>query len=343
MKLENLLKGLVLSIPLYFSSSCIPRYQIYCEGEMIKRGNNITAPSDFDLDGRITKANKFLIKFPSSEEINNEVGYDVIKFVDKYLTPGAKQLLIHGRQEHFTLNLSEEGKKKVMQLQQEIYISTDYFRRNRRLRIKRAHNEGISSEYWANELISLVRFIDDIYKSIKHDLRKDIKELERRLIFNSSREYLELLEEKRAELRRMHKNEEESIVYGAILKLGAEGKLKMLPAEEKEHDFKEEDFMEREKVYAMTEGREDKFLEIASKLKNHIVYLVYGGFHAWGGRTSCGANYDLSGRLSTKDNIVEWNLKHPDKKFSLIEISFKSYKECREILKKIKEDLKIKD
>ncbi|GAG35634.1 unnamed protein product, partial [marine sediment metagenome] len=32
-------------------------------------------------------------------------------------------------------------------------------------------------------------------------------------------------------------------------------------------------------------------------------------------------NYNLRGRVRSRDNIAEWNEKHPDEKFSLIEIT----------------------
>jgi len=341
--LEQLVKGLLAGVALYFSAGCGPLYQTSLESEMVRRKNNIVAPEDFDLDGRITKANRLLMRFPTVEQINQGVGIDVVKSVNKYLIPGASKLMVHGRQEHFVENLSEEGKKEVMAVQKEVYISSDYFRKNRHVRLRRAHNEGITSEYWAGEIISLWRFIDGLYRDAANDLKTDIKKLERKLMVSPSaeRDLIKILEEKRRKLGRMQQNEGESFLYGAILKLGAEGKLRILPAEKPRR--KEADLSKEEALYAITDGHENTFLEIASKQRGYIVYVVFGGGHAWGGKTSCGADYDLSGRISREDNIANWNAKHPDKKFSLIEITFRSYNEDKALMKKLQACLKDKN
>ncbi len=78
------------------------------------------------------------------------------------------------------------------------------------------------------------------------------------------------------------------------------------------------------------DNREDALLEIVASIKEKpMAFVVYGGAHEWGGSKSFGESYFLARNEIinfTKDNIYAWNNTHKDKKFSLIEITPKSYK-----------------
>ncbi len=336
--LERLVKGLMLSISLYTGIGCTS-YQIYCKGEMVRRKNAVVAPADFDLDGKITKANKALIEFPAAEQINQEIGVDTVKSVNKYLIPGARSLLIHGRQAHFRSGLSEKRREEVMKIQTEIYLSSDYLRKNKHVRLRRAHDEGIQSEYWAKEILSAWRDVSKSYRYYADDLKRDIRSIESRLVANSEENLIRILEEKRRKLKAMQQAEKGLVLYGGILKLGVEGKLKILPAEKEVRNREEKEPSLRDKIYTDTDLREDAFLEIAARQRFCIIYVVFGGAHAWGGKTSCGVEYDLSGRLSEKDNLAVWNAANPKNKLSLIELTFKSYTEGEDSIKKIKKSI----
>jgi len=80
-------------------------------------------------------------------------------------------------------------------------------------------------------------------------------------------------------------------------------------------------FIDREKNFnAIRENRENIFLNIASRQEEPLVVVVYGARHAWGGKRSCGKDYDRQDG-SICDNIEKWNSNNPHKKFSLIEIA----------------------
>jgi len=314
----------VLLLPFLFSAGCGTIYRSY--GEMVQRGNNIVAPADFDLEGRLTRANKALIRFPNEEQINQEVGTDIVKSVDKYLIPGAKRLLIHARQAHFAKDLSPEKLKTVRNVQTELYLSSEYLTKDKDVRLRRAHDEGITSEGWAQIFIRFFRIIDDINKYHADKLREDIRDIEYKLELNPEDRLAELLEEKRKRLWKVQEDNKRMVTYGAILKLGAEGKLKVLPAEKERLRKYERDLSLKDEIYTKTDLREDTFLEIAANQRGYRVYVVLGGAHAFGGKDSCGKDYDLSGRLSSKDNTAEWNRENPRNKISIIEITFMSYK-----------------
>jgi hypothetical protein len=73
------------------------------------------------------------------------------------------------------------------------------------------------------------------------------------------------------------------------------------------------------KIAASGEKREDAFLEIASNERDPLAVVVYGHWHAWGGKESFGKHYKRD--FSIRDNLAIWNSEHLDKKFSLIEIT----------------------
>lgn len=72
--------------------------------------------------------------------------------------------------------------------------------------------------------------------------------------------------------------------------------------------------------------REDAVLDLVAQKTLPIAVVVYGGAHAFGGEHSFGPPYPLhENRFSFRDNISDWNAKHPDKSFSLIEITPQHY------------------
>jgi hypothetical protein len=98
-------------------------------------------------------------------------------------------------------------------------------------------------------------------------------------------------------------------IPGADCLLSVENRLNFLPAEKEEVTEKSREYFQKGKgkYKAEKEQREDVVLEISSDKDDPMAVTVYGGGHSW------------------KDNIAEWNKKHPDKKFSLIEITPESY------------------
>ncbi|MBW2978271.1 hypothetical protein KY331_05480 [Candidatus Woesearchaeota archaeon] len=330
-RLERIIEKIAL-LPFLFSAGCGTIYRSY--GEMVQRGNNIVAPVDFDLDQRITRANRALMRFPNEDKINEDIGTDVVRSVKKYLTPGAKYLLIHARQAHSKKKPSEEDRRLIFNVQREIYLSGDYFTKSKDVRLRSAHEEEINDEIWAGIFIRFFRIIDDMNKYHESLLKEDIRNIEHTLAINPEDRLERLLEEKRRKLKEVQEYEKELYIQGALLKLGAEGKLRVLPGTRYREKHKR-DLSFREMIYDKTELKEDIFLEIAANQGGYIIFVVFGGSHAWGGKDSCGDDYDLSRRLSTKDNIAEWNRKNPKDKFSLIELTFQSYQEVPEEIKHI--------
>ena len=121
--------------------------------------------------------------------------------------------------------------------------------------------------------------------------------------------------------------------YSAVKKLVAEGKLSILAVEEiRSNDLagliveKEGWEQDPNKVKVVVENREDIVLQKIASQNAGLWVCVYGGAHLWGGNQSFGDIYPIAnGRISLKDNIAEWNSQHPDKKFSLIEITPQHY------------------
>jgi len=338
-RLERIAKR-VLLLPLLISAGCGTINRTY--GKMVPRGNNIVAPANFDLYQRLTKANRALIRFPDAEQINQAVGTDIVKSVDKYLIPGARYLLIHARQAHFAEDLPPEKLKKVREVQTEIYLLSEYLTKSKDVKLRKAHDEGITSKAWADILTRFFRILNDMDKYHVDKLKEDIRDIEYQLAINQEDRLEELLEEKRRKLKEVQESSNSMIKHGAILKLGAEKKLKVLPAEKERYGKHKKELSIREKIYEI-ELREDAFLEIASKQRRSIVYVVFGGSHAWGGKESCGKDYDLSGRLSIKDNLAVRNRKNPRNKSSLIELTLTSYDEYKEQIKDIKKALDYKE
>ena len=119
--------------------------------------------------------------------------------------------------------------------------------------------------------------------------------------------------------------------YDAVDKAGFNYGIKIIPAETLKGNIRASLAMDEikrgnkdpkldEKIF---DNREDILLQYIADQNEPLAISVYGGAHAWGGRESFGTSYPTTERtsLKDKDNIAEWNKKHPDKKFSLIEIT----------------------
>lgn len=222
------------------------------------------------------------------------------KRIEKFHIPDSKYCLVHIREIHYkkSKEQSQGLLNEVYIIQKDIYEILNFLIDNHNL--KSVRPEGLTN--------------DKRNKTIKQRARIYYEKIKRR----TGREY----------------------IGGAVKKLILEDRLNAKPAEifetrKKMNEMKEKikekiDFTEEEyqvfRKHAM-EKREDDLLKLITNDLEKISFTVYGGAHAWGGKKSCGENYILKNKDSTKDNIYEWNKKHQDKKFSLIEITPESYRE----------------
>ena len=89
--------------------------------------------------------------------------------------------------------------------------------------------------------------------------------------------------------------------------LEVEGTIRLIPAERYESHLRA---LSRNAITKdIFDARENIALDVISRNQNTLNVLVYGGLHWFG------------------DNINEWNKQHPDRKYSLIEITPESYRE----------------
>ena len=68
------------------------------------------------------------------------------------------------------------------------------------------------------------------------------------------------------------------------------------------------------------DDREDVVLQLATQVPAPVSIVVYGAGHAFAGKRTCGEAYTDS-RISFRDNIAQWNVQHPEEKFSFLEIT----------------------
>jgi hypothetical protein len=327
-------KALMALAALYLSSGCGALQQT--SGEMVRKTQNIVAPSDFDLEGRMTKANTFLMNFPTEEEMNRFYSTEIVRSVDKYLVPGASKTIIVVRQTHNLPRLSKEAQNEVISVQEDIYSVCEYLRKNPDTKLRKVHDEGFISERLAEMHIDLCRFIDKIFAYAAKDLREEISRLDRRLMFDADDNLRQVVQEKRKSLQKVEGSKGVAILHGAVLKLGYEGKVKIMPAEKAKWRNAYDTY------YGVTDLRENDFLEIAARQRGCYVFVVFGGAHAWGGTESCGKGYDLAGRASDEDNLAKWNKEHPEQKFSLIEITPAGYIENLSVAEGLKASIENK-
>jgi len=292
------------------------------EKQTSKKYNDITTKKNFTLE-EITAANEFLINFPNT--------LPGAKSIDKYLTPEAEYCLVHIRQMHLTENRSIKRLEEVKKVQDNIYLILSYLVKN--CSVNKIYAEGLTPkgadvDNFFAELIYTSQSPENlVYEIKKHNTdkwipisTKDTKKLKETIGPGLYEEFLIFQKE---------------LEYDAVYRLATDTEKIEIMAAEDPNTLKEVDHMEdrlkrlgtfrgligRKKIFnAIHENRENSFLDIASKQNSPLVVVVYGAYHAWGGKLSCGNNYSLRGRGSICDNIAEWNSKNPDKRFSLIEI-----------------------
>lgn len=254
-----------------------------------------------NLETRLTEANQRLRDFPDSIP-------GALK-ISKHVTPEAKYCLVHIRQVHYVspdryealfklLGVSDPKERLdiiskrydfINNIQQEIYKILSYLTVN-----------GISTEVYVEGITN--EHTAETFTSHVQGCKEEI-----------------------SDMLGVTKASELSYVSGAGILLGLEGSIKIKPATTLESDMATINATTSEEERELQEQREDVLLELIANQNNRLVFTVYGALHAWGGEKSSGPLYILSGRKSTRDNIAEWNQKHPNKKFSLIEIIPKGY------------------
>ncbi|MDD5191506.1 MAG: hypothetical protein PHH54_02550 [Candidatus Nanoarchaeia archaeon] len=285
------------------------------DSQMIKR-DNIVIPISFSLEEAVG-ANKLLLDFPNT--------IPGAESVDKYLIPDAKYCFVHVRQAHLNGNpkyTKKEHLEWIEKVQNNIYDILSSMIKNQG--VKEIYDEGLPIFFQNGE---------NLYAKIHYRLNNT--EIDPNFIKDAPSKIFDLNEIKKENLvfYEGYLEFEEKMKYNAINRLASEGKIKILAAENydllKKADAMDKKtkgfgfyrkFFEKEKLAnCILEDREDYFLKTAGEQKNPLIVVVYGGRHAFGGKGSCSGSYD--NRDSIKDNIGEWNLKNPENKFSLIEIT----------------------
>lgn len=108
----------------------------------------------------------------------------------------------------------------------------------------------------------------------------------------------------------MHNKDEFFYAAGAVELLGILGKINLLPGEDKKLNIEANKNAEKDENHpSMFEPREDFPIKTIAEYESPVVVGVYGARHDF------------------KNNIETWNKNNPDKKFSLIVITPKSYME----------------
>ncbi len=291
------------------------------ENIVAPRGYNITYPNEMD---------SFLLNFPTEIPRASKV--------DRYLTPGAKYCLVHIRQAHLVEDTPDKFKKQVEDVQEDIYQILAYLIQHNDL--NQVYLEGGTRQVWTdslNMLIDMTREFNTDYREEKRkvsELETKIKDIQGGKLIpqelsdrwpNIMNRYLcDLREELNQRkyylkfLKEVKENGEEQFKdvckYDAAIKAAIEHGIKIMAAEDGLTDNRDN-----------LEQREEVLLQIIARQNNPLAVCIYGGAHAWGGNRSFGKPYSLVGRSSLKDNIAEWNIKYPEKKFSLIEIIPMSY------------------
>jgi len=230
--------------------------------------------------------------------------------VKKYAAPGAQHVLVHVRNLHSADKLSDKKLQEVVQVQHEVYTILSYLVDNASLRD--VYIEGMC--------------IENNNQAFLNKARRNYL-IQRKSIADWKKEYKDKGVALPKDIQRFVKEREAYV--GSFIRLFAEGKLNIKPAEKRSVRELEEKLRKKDNLQAevvLMDGREDAALDIISKNKDKLAVIVYGGRHAWGGLESCDVGY--YSRLSffgRKDNIAEWNKEHPYNKFSLIEITPKTY------------------
>ena len=294
--------------------------------------------------------------------------------IDKYRVEGAKHVLVHVRQAHHLLPevsyrfisrahpeyTHVEIVEKVNMFADNVHefqfnIFTIYVDLIRRYDLKFLYPEGLAHDWDLTK-----RRITDIMvdredgdavsdsertiEALKGELDDDVGIRRRFPDTRQANEYknflranIEGLELQRPDLERRVEVERQ-ILYlyealGAAGKLGIADIIQLRPIEERLRDVSE--FPEALRSGEATDGREDFVLQKLAEYGDPIFLVQFGGEHAWGGEESCGQSYSLGEeRMSSKDNIAEWNRQNSDRKFALIEITPEGYRQIVELADK---------
>ncbi len=255
-------------------------------------------------------ANQHLEYFPMQIPCASEIR--------KYKTPEAKHCLVHILQMHYTDEMEDKLNPDVKSIQEDIYKILSHLVNKHSL--KEVYDEGLT---------------DDAKEKFNNTI-KEFLELKKRVPPFDKIEKDKISKEAYKKIQDAYKKIEETyqeIYQAAELKMGAtgrlmlEGKIVLKDAETARlNDAAQEDALKGKITENVTDLRENVVLENIVRNKDIFAVCVYGGAHAFGGKQSFGEDYSLEGRISKKDNIHEWNIKNPDKKFSLIEVVPQSYK-----------------
>lgn len=158
---------------------------------------------------------------------------------------------------------------------------------------------------------------NDVYNILSHLVEsKGLKEVYLEGIDSKSDDLITL-----ANIKKIYNNildakkqtEMKNKLDNAVLKLFCEGRLNIKPAEKHEiYTAMNKAFSSKadfNKPYShpdttlMWDNREDALLDILTKDDTRVAVTIYGGSHYW------------------LDNVQRWNMLHPEKKFSLIEVT----------------------
>jgi hypothetical protein len=321
-----------------------------CAANTVKVGEHLVVPSGYDSATDDSDANQILISFP--ENIPGA------KSVTKYLSPHARFCLIHIRQSHLGPGDQPQNiVEKTFQVQKDIYEILSFF--IKKYDLSSVYTEGIINEKEINDMLSheyeMVQLKQKEIQSLKFEIEKIQCELDTvnlisfsnspldnirydKLLLNSQtykKLKLKQLSDKRLELSALEKQmadyqtkKTEHMASGAAFILAAEGKIYICAAELAKTMLAAQQILADGSHWLYTssdlrivaDDREDALLSIIASQIDTMTVCVLGGFHALGGRYSFGKYYSLEYRVSFVDNIYEWNQRHPDKIFSLIEI-----------------------
>lgn len=281
--------------------------------DMVRRGS-LVAPADFTLEETIG-ANELLIDFP--DKIKGA------KRIDKYMTPGARKVVVNIRQSHYIEDASETELRQIKIVHDNIYHILLYLIEKNK--VKGIYHEGVCAEILpVVRLSAWISHIEDNPSGVAINPEQTLQSIE------------DVMKLKKAnpEFYQAHLLLKKIAPYDAVYRLASERKAEILPAEETKSQKNFHRLYEKCKssvfwnaylelsgrLTAACEEREDSFLRIASCSDDPLVVMVYGLMHAWGGRKSFGKTYRMAGKGSIKDNIAAWNPMNNGNKYSLIEI-----------------------
>ncbi|MFH2028143.1 MAG: hypothetical protein ABIJ08_03325 [Nanoarchaeota archaeon] len=109
---------------------------------------------------------------------------------------------------------------------------------------------------------------------------------------------------------------------GAIPKLAYEGEVSVKKGDDK---IIMDGIIERRNhdPYSKYDGRENALLDVIAKEGDTVNILIYGGWHAFAGTSRL--TEDITGVISTQNNIATFNSMFPDKKIAFIEVVPSAY------------------